>query len=265
MYFKFLIGDVFRVIDNEQPKKQRKDLDWKSYWTYEQINTWMDSLVALRPGVVTHINIGKSYEQRDIRGIKVNIGGGEKKSVVFEGTIHAREWISTATTTWMINELLTTTDPEIQELAKRYEWVVLPLTNPDGYHYTWTKDRVWRKTRQPSNLICFGADPNRNWDNHFNEAGSSTNPCNDLYAGSAPFSEPETKHLSEYLKTVPRLAAYFSFHAYGQMMMLPYGWTKDLLDNYQELYEIGAKGVAALTSKYGKKYKLGSIANVICE
>lgn len=240
-------------------------MDWTSFWTNDQVNEWMDSLVSTYSGIVSPINIGKSYENRDIRGVKVNIGGGEKKSVMLEGTIHAREWISTASVTWMLNELLTSGDPEIQELARTYEWYVFPVTNPDGYDYTWKKDRIWRKTRKPSNLICFGADPNRNWDNHFNEAGSSSNPCSDLYAGKAPFSEQEVKYLSDFIRTIPRLAAYFTFHAYGQMMMLPYGWTKELLDNYQELYEIGTKGVEALKSKFDTQFSLGSIANIICK
>lgn len=253
-------------MDNEQPMKQRKAaLGWTSYWTYAEMSEWFDTLVAQYPDRISHIKYGVSYEGRELRGVKLNIGGGVKKAVVFEGTIHAREWISTATTTWMLNELLTSTDPEIQEIARTYEWIVLPVTNPDGYAYTWEKDRSWRKTRRPSNLLCFGADPNRNWDNHFNEGGSSTNPCSDTYAGSAPFSEQETKHLSDYLKTIPQLTGYFAFHAYGQMMMTPFGWTKDLLGNYQQLYEIGQKGVAALTAKYNTQYKLGSIANVICK
>lgn len=204
------------MIDNEQPLKRSKAaLDWTSYWRLSEINEWLDSLVAEFPGTVTHLNIGKSYENLDIRGVKVNFGGGAKKSVVFEGTMHAREWISTATTTWMLNELLRSKDPEVIALAKTYEWIVLPVTNPDGYAYTWDKNRLWRKTRKPSSLLCFGADPNRNWDNHFNEGGTSTNPCSDLFAGTAPFSEPEVKQLSDYLKSIPQLSAYFSFHAYG--------------------------------------------------
>jgi len=34
------------------------------------------------------------------------------------------------------------------------------------YDYTWTDNRMWRKTRMPnpnSILGCVGTDPNRNW------------------------------------------------------------------------------------------------------
>jgi murein tripeptide amidase MpaA len=121
------------VIDKEQPKKQRKALDWNAYWTYDEVNQWMDALVAQNPSSVSLINYGRSFEDRNLRGVKINIGGGDKKTVVFEGTMHAREWISTATTTWMANELLTSNDPEVQDIARSYEWHIFPVTNPDGY------------------------------------------------------------------------------------------------------------------------------------
>lgn len=104
-----------------------------------------------------------------------------------------------------------------------------------------------------------------NWDIHFNEGGSSTNPCSDLYAGKAPFSEPETLGLSQFIGAIPNLTGYFAFHAYGQMLMLPYGHTKEHLDNYDQLFEIGTKAIASLKSKYGTNYKLGSIAEIICK
>ena len=42
--------------------------------------------------------------------------------------------------------------------------VAVPILNPDGYEYSWTDDRMWRKTRMPNpGSPCVGTDPNRNW------------------------------------------------------------------------------------------------------
>lgn len=77
-------------------------------------------------------------------------------------------------------------------------------------------------------------------------------------------SEPETKVLSEFIKAVPNLVGYFPFHSYSQILMLPYGWTRELLENYHELYDIGVKALEKLTSFYGTRYSIGSIANILC-
>jgi hypothetical protein len=197
----------------------------------------------------------------------VNIGGGSnKKSLIFEGTHHAREWISPATVNWFLNELLTSSDTEVKAIANTYDLYFFPVTNPDGYEYSWTTDRLWRKTRRPTtNLLCTGIDLNRNWDNFFNQGGTSFNPCSNIYAGETPFSEPESRQLADFIKSVPNLAGYFAFHSYSQLLMIPYGWTHELLDNYDQLYEIGVKAIETLKAKYGTEYEVGSIANIICE
>lgn len=42
-------------------------------------------------------------------------------------------------------------------------------------------------------------DVDRNWDYHWGERDSSNDPCADNYAGPHPFSEPETRAVSEFL------------------------------------------------------------------
>jgi len=52
--------------------------------------------------------------------------------------IHAREWISSATVTYILNKLLTSDNPVIQDLARSFDYYVFPIVNPDGYVYTHT-------------------------------------------------------------------------------------------------------------------------------
>ena len=35
-----------------------------------------------------------------------------------------------------------------QELVDALDWYIVPCVNPDGYAYTWSDDRLWRKTRR---------------------------------------------------------------------------------------------------------------------
>jgi hypothetical protein len=68
------------------------------------------------------------------------------------------------------------------------------------------------------------------------EAGSSSSPCSDSYAGTSPFSETETETLSSYLSSISNsLLVYFSFHSYSQLLMFPYGYTQEHVSNYEEL------------------------------
>lgn len=70
-----------------------------------------------------------------MKGVKVSFGK-DKKAIFLEGGIHAREWISPATVTYILNQLLTSEDPQVKEIAEMYDWYVFPSVNPDGYEYT---------------------------------------------------------------------------------------------------------------------------------
>ena len=84
--------------------------------------------------------MGKSVEDRDIKGIIINHRPELTRPLigVLEGTLHAREWISAATVTWIIKEFLTSNNPEIRALAEGFEWHIFPVVNPDGYSYTFS-------------------------------------------------------------------------------------------------------------------------------
>lgn len=178
-----------------------------------------------------------------------------------EANIHGPEWISNAVATYFINQLLSDSNPEV---FMSFNWYIFPVVNPDALAYTHTVDRFWRKTRKRS-LLCYGTDPNRNWDHAWGVIGTSTNPCSYKYAGSSPFSEVEVKNFADFLKTVENLQVYIDFHSFGQMLMFPYGNTTEHLGNYEELNGIAKKAVDAIRQKHGNDYIFGNIAETICE
>ena len=45
--------------------------------------------------------------------------------------IHAREWISPATVTYVMNNLVT--NPQYDRLLDMFDFFILPVTNPDGW------------------------------------------------------------------------------------------------------------------------------------
>ncbi|XP_053971893.1 zinc carboxypeptidase-like [Hylaeus volcanicus] len=262
--YETFIPDVQTLIDSERPPAQPLvAFDLNNYHTLNEIYSYLDSLAKAHPGKVEVIVGGSTYEKRQIKGLKLSLGGN-KPGVVLEAGIHAREWIGPATILYMVNELLNSKAADVRSLAESHTWYIFPVVNPDGYVYTHEKNRMWRKTRKPYGSLCYGSDPNRNWGYKWMSGGSSSSPCSDTYAGSSAFSDIETKSFSEYLRSISgKFSAYVAFHSYSQLLMFPYGHTKDHLENYNDELSIGQKTIQALAKRYGTSYKTGNIAETI--
>ncbi|KAK2589253.1 hypothetical protein KPH14_007814 [Odynerus spinipes] len=259
------IDNVQALIDTETSSVVRSTtrFSYSVYHTLQEIYAHLDDLAEQHPNNVEVIIGGKSYEGRQIKGIKLSFGES-KPGIVLEGGIHAREWISPATVLYIIDQLLNSQDPEVRALAEGNDWYIFPNANPDGYVYTHTKNRLWRKTRKPYSTFCYGSDPNRNWGYKWNTGGASSNPCSETYAGSSAFSEVETRTLSEYLTSISdKFYAFISFHSYSQLLLFSYGHTTAHIGNYDELYAIGKKSIDALAQRYGTEYRLGNVAETI--
>ncbi|XP_031623242.1 zinc carboxypeptidase-like [Contarinia nasturtii] len=257
------IANLQKVIDQEQPQHlERSGFGWKQYYDLTAIYAWLDELLEQYPNVLTNYNYGTSYENRTLRAIKVSHKKGNP-TIFIESTIHAREWVTQATATYFLNELLTSSDAEIRQLADNYDWVFVPVVNVDGYAYTHSNDRMWRKTRQPHTDNCIGADPNRNFDFHHAEVGASTNPCAETYAGPKPLSEPEILALTEFIKTFDNIKLYISFHSYSQLLLFPYGHTRRQAPNHSDMMQIARKTREAIAKRYKTDYTVGPIATTI--
>ncbi|XP_023176001.2 carboxypeptidase B [Drosophila hydei] len=240
------------------------------YYTHEEINNYISDLAARYPTRVFLKTVGWSYEKRELKTITITNGDrrANKKVILMDGGFHAREWISPAAVLYVIEQLVEKFD-ENAELLEDYDWVILPVVNPDGYEHTQTGTlaRLFRKTRQPYMILdqtCYGADPNRNFDFHWNEEGASSNPCVDTFAGPNAFSEPEAVVVRDLMHSyADRGIMYLTIHSYGNYLLYPWGWTSDLPETWQDLDDVARAGGDAIKEATGTKYEVGSSTNVL--
>ncbi|XP_038059939.1 carboxypeptidase B-like [Patiria miniata] len=265
------IDNVEQLIDEQMQRSEvsaSATFDYDVYHTYDEINQWVSDIASQYSSIVTEELLGYSYEGREIKLLKLGKRGLNKPIVWLESGVHSREWLSPATMLTMVNMFLEGygSDSSITTLLDQVDWYILPMFNPDGYVYTWTGDRMWRKTRKPNAMsACVGTDPNRNWDHQWCVAGASRWPCSDTYCGTAAHTEIEVKTVTDYILTLKNVQAFVDFHCYSQYWMVPWGYTRRLPANYAAQKALADKAVAALSAVYGTQYTTGSIANVIYE
>jgi carboxypeptidase A2 len=263
-------------IDMETESMRRVDgekLAWfDEYHNYAEIMDWLDQQAAACGSGCSTINIGSSYEGRTLKVLKMTgapNGCQQKQTIWVDAGIHAREWISHSTNMYLIDRLIQEydTDPFVKQMRDMYDWYFLPIVNPDGYSYTWTNDRMWRKTRQPVvGSTCLGTDANRNFDFQWMTTGASNQPCSETFAGPRPYSEPEAKALSDYMLTLNGTWTLFvSLHTYGQLWMSPWGYTQALPEDYAEMARVGRASVDTILGVSGRVYQMGNAAFILYE
>lgn len=77
-----------------------------------------------------------------------------------------------------------------------------------------------------------GVDLNRNYGykwGHDNK-GSSNSPCEGDYRGNEAFSEPETQAVRDFVQSHPNLKIALNFHAYGNLLVVPFNYSTDVKD-----------------------------------
>jgi murein tripeptide amidase MpaA len=199
-----------------------------AYHPFADLVKYYQELAATYPNIAKYnASIGKTIEGRDIPALV--IGNNPAKKIFFEGGQHAREWVGHSTVAYITTQLLTNTTAK--DLIENIQFFIVPVVNPDGYLFTWSNNRLWRKNRRLNTGGSYGVDLNRNWNDHWGGDGSSGTPTSDTYRGTAPFSEPETKAVSDYyLRNGPYKGA-IDYHSYSQLILRPYGWTTALPPN----------------------------------
>ncbi|KAI9178867.1 hypothetical protein H9P43_005529 [Blastocladiella emersonii ATCC 22665] len=236
------------------------DLTWfNDYHRYPEIVEFVKTACAKASGICSFTpSIGKSVQGRDLVALKIGTpapaGGAAKPQVYIQGSQHAREWAATATVQYIVHQLLTSTDARVKSLLDKVDVHVVPLGNPDGYEYSWTGDRLWRKNRRDNGDGTFGVDLNRNWAWKWGQGGASQYTDDDTYQGPRPESEPEVQALAGYIRSLPRVVAAIDVHTFSQLLLRPWGDTSAASKHEAEHKAITTKMAATIKSVSGKAY-----------
>ncbi|XP_075150951.1 zinc carboxypeptidase-like [Haematobia irritans] len=268
MEYKITINDLQKSIDESLPKtRSSTGMEWTKFHMLEDIYDFVDNLTDNNPRLITPYTIGYSYEKRPIKAIRIS-HKPNNKAIFIESQIHAIEWISSATSTCFFNNLFNSNNKTLNKLLKDYDWIYVPVLNPDGFVYTHTVERLWRKNRKPTGFsnssgICYGTDLNRNFGYEWGalSAWNFNEPCDHWYGGAKPDSEPEVLALQNFINSFPDdyIKMYVPLHSYGNFVLLPYGHTNEIFPpNYDQMMRI-AKGFAdAAHRRYGTVFRYGS-------
>ena len=239
---------------------------WSNYHTYDEVKAWAADVAGAFPQTTTYVpSIGTSIEGRDIFALRItaekNKGRTDIPQVYIQGLQHAREWAGGASTQYALYSLAANVGS--LNLIDRVEVIIVPIVNPDGYVYSWTHNRLWRKNRRNNGDGSFGVDLNRNWlTPDWCATGASKNPSSDVYCGTSAFSEPESTASSTYLlQSAPNVILFLDIHSYGDILMTPYGYTRSLPPHYTEVEAAGVKIKNAVQAVHGTSWVSGPAAN----
>ncbi|KAF2794557.1 hypothetical protein K505DRAFT_241876 [Melanomma pulvis-pyrius CBS 109.77] len=254
--------------------EEENDQVWfTAYHPYADHLTFLRDLQAGFTANSEIITAGTSSQGRVLTGIHIwgSGGKGSKPAVLFHGTVHAREWISTMTTEYMAWQLLTKygTDTSVKALVDKFDFYIMTIVNPDGFVYTQTTDRLWRKNRQTvSTSSCVGRDNNRNWPYKWEvTGGASTSPCSETYKGLAAGDAPENKGMVAQvnaLRDARGIRLYIDFHSYGQYILWPYGYSCSLrTENDAQHRSLATSAASAIRAVSGTSYTIGPACSTL--
>ena len=252
-YYEILIDDMSKYYEE---RNKRSDLEMKNlerkmkekyssggfgfgsmggFYIYDEVIAELDTMRMLYPNLITaKYSIGNTLEGRTVWAVKISdnpdITEGEPE-IFYNSLIHAREPAGMMAVIYFMYYLLENygNDPEISYLIDNRELYFVPVINVDGYVYNEQTNPngggMWRKNRKDNGNGCFGVDLNRNfgymWG--YNNLGSSPEPCDQTYRGTAAFSEPETQVIRDFCNS-RNFKLTINFHTKGNLLLYSWGY-----------------------------------------
>jgi len=191
----------------------------QQYTSYNECVDFFKSAQKTNPNLFKVESIGKTWEDRDIIAVTItkNVKKNKDKPALFyTGTIHAREWIGIELSLSFAKYILEHIDyePQLNALLNRSTLYMVPCANPDGFEYSRNHFSFWRKNRRRNSDGSFGVDLNRNFEVGFSPNKDTTS---NVYSGPAPFSEPETQALRDFVLDHKNITIALDYHSQGNV------------------------------------------------
>lgn len=143
------LKELLAMTAKSESSRQRADdihflseIFFSNYQSYNTVNQWLYLLESLRPELVQVVNIGKSFEGREILGLVIkgsrsarfddteeNVAQAKTRAILMHGAQHAREWISVSTVCYIAYQLIAGyyTDESVRKLVDEFEWKYSPV------------------------------------------------------------------------------------------------------------------------------------------
>lgn len=238
------------------------------YRTVEETFSTAQQIVAAKPNLASWIDAGDSWKKTvnqggyDMRILKLtNSATATPKPILFvTSAIHAREYTTAELMTRFAEYLVNNygINADVTWMLDTQEVHLMLQTNPDGRKLA-EAGSLWRKNNNTNYCTggsTKGADLNRNFSFEWNTGGSSANKCNETYRGPSAASEPETKAVQNYARSIfpdvrgPNLTdaapantagLYLDIHSYSQLVLWSWGNRSTPAPNGTALQTLGRK------------------------
>ena len=225
--------------------------DFGGFYTYSEMLQELDDMKTQYPNLITtradikdpldtsFPHKHQTQEGRYLQWVKIsdNPNASEEESqILYTAIHHAREPASLQQLIFYMWYLLENydTDTDVKAIIDNTELFFIPMVNPDGYIYNETTNPfgggLWRKNRKDNQNGSYGVDLNRNYSyvtpegqEVWNTSGTSNNTADNTYAGTMPFSEPESKAVRYFIESHEFKIA-LNNHSYSQLLLYPFGY-----------------------------------------
>ncbi|XP_053686633.1 carboxypeptidase B-like [Sabethes cyaneus] len=231
------------------------------YPSHEEVNQYLSKLVRNYANKIEIFSTALSFEGREIMTVRISPDVKRKKFnrlyILIDAGIHAREWITVIVALYVVYQLVERDAINVR-LLRNFDWIILPVLNPDGYEYSLEHNKMWRKTRRPLGRDrCVGVDCNRNFNVSWGIGTAQF--CSLLYRGERPFSELETRNVRNiFQKLRPNCRFYLSLHSHAKAILYPRAYSRTLPQNWKHQHDVAQAGADAIVSACGVQYRCSS-------